>query len=274
MPLQLKPFSRFLVYSFFFFGLIINYSCQEKALLEELELATNTDKTPGSSTLKRSSQFENRFDVLESRMQWVSYLSAQILCQHEDAQTEIVELLQLQGSNAIGLDQLLVDGDDTPRFRELFLSRASYHLGNIDGSEQFFPEPSHNQPIPPSSRQNNLTYLQSYIEFLTVDNCLELVFINALAVDRESHYYSTAHPLTLADHNYGYAVAYIDNGLIGVGQDANFGERLEVEETTVNPDVAFSGNKIILCRPSRTQESPECDYSEWERIDFTLFLNQ
>ncbi|MEL7425080.1 MAG: hypothetical protein AAFN81_18990, partial [Bacteroidota bacterium] len=172
----------------------------------------------------------------------------------------------------IGLDQLLIDGAYTPRFRELFLQYATYQLSNIDGDEQFFPEPSHNQVIPPTSRQNNLTSIRAFLDFLTVDNCLELFFVNAFVEGRNNDYYSTAHPLTIGNDNYGYKISYTISGLIFPGQDVNVD--IDTQEAVANPNLANSRNKIIVCRPHRIVENPSCGYAELERIDFRLFLNE
>ena len=152
---------------------------------------------------------------------------------------------------------------------------ATFQIVNIDGLEQIFPEPSHNQPIPPSSRQNNIRSIHDFIEFLTVDHCLELFFVNAFPDDGGSQYYSTAHPLTIADHNYGYAIFNLDNGSMGPGIVGSLsGSGLHVEEATVDPSLAISGSKIIVCRPQRELGSSECDYADLERIDFTVFLDE
>ncbi|MEL7250428.1 MAG: hypothetical protein AAFZ63_01345 [Bacteroidota bacterium] len=272
MPLQLKVFPRFFIYTLFFAGLLSQYSCQEQALVEELQIATNTDNDSGKTTFSKRSGQLDQHDVLERRMQWASYIAARIIYMDEDARSEVMELLSLRSTPAIGLDQLLVDGAYTPRFRELFLQYATYQLSNIDGDEQFFPEPDHNQAIPPTSRQNNLTSLHAYLDFLTVDNCLELFFVNAFVEGRNNSYYSTAHPLTIGDDNYGYKISYTIRGLILPGQNVNVG--IDIQEAIADPDLADSGNKIIVCRPQRIVENPICGYAELERIDFRLFLNE
>ena len=273
MLLQKKVITRFAIYAFLFIGLLSSYACQESSWTEDIEISTQTDEKPGDQTvLKRPTPPENPSEVLERRMQWASYIAAKVLCQDAEARTEVMELLMVQESEYLDLNQLLLTSEYTPTFRTLFINQATYHLNNIDGEEQFFPEPSHNQAVPPSSRQVELSNVHQFIDFLTVDNCLELFFINAFIDDRGNHYFSTAHPLTTDEDNYGYEVLYSDGGF---GQGNNSGS-FRVEETVVTPIMATSDDKIIVCRPRRnTLENPACEYSEIGRgIDFTLFLTE
>lgn len=273
MLLQKKVITRFATYAFLLLGLLSSYSCQESAWAEEIEISNQPDEKPGDETfLKSQAPPETPSEVLERRMQWASYITAKVLCRDAEARTEVMELLMIQESEYLDLDQLLLTNEYTPTFRTLFIDEATYHLNNIDGEEQFFPEPSHNQAVPPSSRQVELSNIHQFIDFLTVDNCLELFFINAFIDDRGNHYFSTAHPLTTEEDNYGYEVLYSDGGF---GQGNNSGT-FRVEETVVTPIMAASDDKIIVCRPRRhTLENPACEYSEIGRgVDFTLFLSE
>ena len=233
------------------------YACQEKVLTEDVEIAieTNTDE----STLLKSLTPQ---DILEHRMQWASFLTARILCSDVEARIEVKELMKTRGSYTIGLDQLLLNGVEAPTFHERFVEDANAFLVQIDGN----PKPTHNQLVPPSSRQQDLLTAYDFIDYLTVDNCTELFFSNGLEVSGAEIYYTTAHPLTFEDSNYGFEITCADLGGFGSSHTGSM-------EVTVSPSLVAAGHEIIVCRPYRIAEDPNCDYSRLDAIDFTLFLN-
>ena len=111
MLLQKKVITRFAIYAFLFIGLFSSYACQESSWTEDIEISTQTDEKPGDQTvLKRPTPPENPSEVLERRMQWASYIAAKVLCQDAEARTEVMELLMIQESEYLDLDQLLLQG--------------------------------------------------------------------------------------------------------------------------------------------------------------------
>ena len=257
MTPQLKSLPRFLAYLICCFGLLSMYACQEKVLTEDIEIATETNTD--ESTLLKSLMPR---DILEHRMQWASFLTARILCSNVEARIEVKELMKTRGSYTIGLDQLLLNGVEAPTFYELFVEDANAFLVQIDGN----PKPTHNQLVPPSSRQQDLLTAYDFIDYLTIDNCTELFFPNGLDETAANIYYTTAHPLTLEDSNYGFEITCAELGGFG---SSHTGSR----EVTVSPSLVVAGHEIIVCRPYRITEDPNCNYSKMESIDFTLFLN-
>lgn len=259
MLTRLNNVPRFYIYVFLFLGLLGNFSCKEPALIEDIEIASDENTKPDSSTHLKN------FDcgvTLERRMQWASYISARIFCQDHEAREEVATFLDLQNTNVVSIDQLIVSTEHTPRFREAFIGQVRSLLHHVEGSA----EPTHNQPIPPSSRQGNLLDVSVYIEAITVKSCIQLFFPNGLSSSGAEFYYSTAHPMTLAQYNYGYELSCAD---IGFGQD-NWGS------TEIINDRSFvkEGHEVIVTRPYRMAGPPECLYSEYDHIDFAQFLNQ
>lgn len=229
-------------------------------MIEDIEIVSDENTKSNSLTYLKSFGHE---EILERRMQWASFITARILCQNVEAREEVAMLLNLQNTNAVSIEQLIVRSEHTPRFNALFIEEASSLVRNyIDGTA----EPSHNQLIPPSSRQANLVRFDDYINFLTVDNCIELFFPNGISGSETESYYSTAHPLTLAGSNYGYKHSCAD---IGFGT-TNWGS------TEVVNDRSFvkRGQEVIVARPYRAESPFRCLYNEYEHINFTRFLNE
>jgi len=127
------------------------------------------------------------------------------------------------------------------------------------------PKPSHNShsapPHPASER--TLTDVPGYITALTTKNCIELFFPNGLSLSGADFYYSTAHPMTLAQSNYGYELSCIH-----MNDDINHrgSNGIIIDESLVQ-----EGSEVIVTRPYRTSD---CSYDKYDDIDFTQFLSQ
>jgi len=259
MPPSLNNTSRLYVHVLLFLSLLGNFSCQKSTLIQDVEVVPTENTEPGSSAhLKSLGQEEN----LGRWMQWASFISATVLCQDDEAREEVAAFLDLQNTNAVSIDQLIVSTEHTPRFREVFIDQFS----SLPPHARFTPKPSHHQPWPPSPLDGRQLNASDLIYALTVENCIQLFFPNGLSSSKADFYYSTAHPLTLADRNYGYKLSCGD---IGLGPDDWRSNRVIIHAPLVQ-----RGYQVIITRPYRTTRPSKCTYDEYEDIDFTQFLNQ
>lgn len=259
MLARMNSVPRFYVYIFLFLGLLSNFSCQEFTLIEDVEITSDEDTRSDPSTYQKSF---GHIGVLESRMQWASYISARIFCQNHEAREEVATFLELQNSSTLSFDQLIVSTEHTPIFREAFRYQVRILIRYIEG---YRPEPTRTKPIPPSSGEGKL-FVSTYIEAIAIKNCIELFFPNGLSSSMAESYYSTSHPMTLAQSNFGYELSCAD---IDFRRD-NWGS------TEITNDRSFvkSGREVIVARPYRTESLQGCPYSEYDHIDFAQFLNQ
>ena len=247
---QIRP----TIYLLLVVGLLSNYSCDKPPLEEDFE-AKVAFRGPTTSS-------SNQTEMLEERMQWASFISAKIFCESEEARNEVIT--QLDGGNVEHIDHLIGENSYTPTFRQLFIYWADYYQGTNNQGEY----PVFNQAVPPGP---DFTSSDDYIDYLTVENCIELFFPNGLTEDdNPDHYSSTAHPLVYnKNENYGFKYFCGEEGDPSV---INAIPSIEIDP--INQSYVDAGYTVIVARPYRIEGNPICEYAEYSTIDFTLFLNR
>lgn len=207
-------------------------------------------------------QSDDAFE-LENKMQWVSYITAQVLKESARARNEFIE--ELNNSNTpkvLFLESMLNYPNDRKyffsEFKRVFL-RNYISPGSCSGAK---PEggPHPNGELGGRSTIDYNQVFEDYLSSILNDDCLEYYLPNGFAYfestgtgNNSSPIKSTAHPLNTSASNDGYLLDY-NHGLCGV-------EEIDL----VDSEPGF----IIVVRPFR---SPNCFYDEYD-FEFDEFLN-
>ena len=116
------------------------------------------------------------------------------------------------------------------------------------------PEPG----VTPPSMNQDAECAAQFLEYIYLDNCLELFFPLGLDLDPVLPITTTAHPLKNVSSNYGFERFEKYSGIT------------KVKEVNVSPQYLLLNDDIIVARPI---DGYECDYSQYNVNDFTEFLN-
>ena len=243
--------------------LAICFSCQQENELElenDLINHTSTSKAPQIA----SGSIDDPF---EAQLQWVSFLTAKVIQQNPAARTQFINLIGGPDSDIVKLNDLLVDGSAFEiAFKHQFIL---HHGGSTDEKCSGGSKDPKGKPKPPGAIggcQEGYcldTLYQQYIDYLTLENCLEIYIPNGYT-PTTILIYSTAHPLTNSNHNEGYIVPEQCDG-----------------EVTISPFNVAALNNVLITRPYREVTITEfgnttttCSYDEYSSIiDFTYFLD-
>lgn len=252
--------------------LLFTTACQNKNERIDLEpdpeiiIAETSNVEDETNTTVQRSKDEKPVNILELRMQWVSYITGRVLRYNNTARLEVLQLLP-EGTEVIALEDLLENRNPT-EFSSSFIDMLELFITIIDENGK----PGLAEDSPPgggggSSSNPTLELVQLFLNYVLNENCIELYFPKGLSFTPEFEITSTAHPLTLENENYGY-LRYYEPILIGE-------EEILVEEITFNPTYLNQADNIIIARPVRPDFIPDsqavCNYEQYQEIDFTLF---
>ncbi|MFK8102242.1 MAG: hypothetical protein AB8G15_06955 [Saprospiraceae bacterium] len=242
-------------------------SCQEnrqETLLEE-NLITATTEFEEPAILASLLLIESDSAILARRLQWMAYLSANVIRFNDAARMEVQELLENNDERTIPVNILIGQGATASAFSAAFnIELESYILGDLL-SMLGRPDPQEDTPPRPvSERASNPVdkQVKIFLEYMTSDNCIELYFprgfdFKYLAMT------STGHPMNLDPFNVGW-IRYkkpikINGKLYPTG-------KVKVDDTYV-----IKHQNIIVARPFIDVSNLVCRYPEYD-IDFQKFL--
>lgn len=197
--------------------LLINvYSCETEETLEQetqsetLERRGNGD---GIEVLNNPAAIE-----IENRMQWVSYMTAQVILRDSGARQEFKDEVEDSGAlNAFPIRNLLENDGRNLSFKREFRIEFFYHFNNTYGENSEDPCDGTGRPEgrpKPTGVLGGMSLdviYQMYILSLLNDNCFEFYLPNGyapLAPLGSSGFIvpkSTAHPMTNAISNEGFS---------------------------------------------------------------------
>ena len=197
------------------------------------------------------------------KMHWASFVTERILFYDDEDvfRSSFLDLLD-SGNNIIPLEDIIGEHSVLPAFSDAFENLYLTYINN-DKIENNCgrPEGSEDYPRRPTSR----TSINSYFQYMLVDNCVELYFPNGLefnSLDLTAlEMTSTFHPLTNATFNKGIKRFYIESCIY-------------TDVVTVDADYVAANANIILARPYRLSTAGEgrCAYNDYD-FDFTDFLS-
>lgn len=231
---------------------------------------------------------------LERKMQWVAYITADVLYNDPYARTQFIN--QMQGTNPALKPKIVVndvlgnDISDSDPFKSSFRSRYTAILLEIFGIEVPTCRPGGATERPPTGSggptsnpifidgQNQVSFtrdsitveeveamVDEFMNYIVTEECLEIYFpIGIFNAPEYTSITSTAHPLVnRATENIGYyRIAPVDDCPVQI-----------VNYVDVNKTYAESANgPIVIVRPKRVLDTFGCDYSEYN-FDFTTFMN-
>ena len=199
-------------------------------------------------------------DLLENKMQWISYLLVQTL--QKDSNRQSREYLQnLPQSNNLSILVKLENLLENSKFRRDFEVEFYYYLYD---SEDFLcnngvPGRPRGNPTPPSRPDVNGRIAYSafdlYLISITQHDCFEVLLPNGYNTS-EVRMISTAHPMNTDLYNQGFDI--LSNC------DTNF--------TNVN---TLYTNNVLIVRPIVLESnlgSSNCNYYQYSNLDFTQFF--
>ena len=232
-----------------------SYSCQNDDFEVDTEIQTKTLTQNSSSRSQRITTEE-----LENQLQWVSFLSAKAVHDDSDAGDFLLELLNSSmNNNVIKMNDLLDTSIPDNSFEKGF-KRAFFEYFSPSSSCPNDDRVPRGSPKPPGAIGGCPIetciegYYQMYLDFITLDHCLELYLPNGYDnTKRKIH--TTSHPLT----NFGENEAYV------MPEDCD-------NRLFISPFNLHLLNNVFVVRPYRS--GIRCAYIEFNYIeDFTAFLN-
>jgi len=255
--------------SIFMLLALATFSCDTNDIAQDaLEIENNATQEIQSKTLGVTIDLEDDWHTterLQNRMQWISYMTAQVLLRSADARTLFQnELDNSGGANVVKLENLLGDHVTDLSFYEEF---ADEFLLNYYGVEicNGIGRPR-NRPSPPGTiggvapgTDYDAYLVSSYVAALLNMDCFEFYLPHGFAFLHTtgpgptitSHIRSTAHPLNNATRsNEGFDHA-----------DACIVSEIEVDDDT--------NGFVLVVRPYR---NTTCLYDKYY-VNFEDFLN-
>ncbi|WP_157957346.1 hypothetical protein [Winogradskyella tangerina] len=241
----------------------INEESTEVEFIEGLESKISNTKDSDQQT--DSFRTIDEIEDLELKMQWVSYLTAQVLFRDTNARRQFEEEFDFtDGIDVVALEDLIGDHAPYDHFRNTFKTEFlfHYHYTSGDGSSPCDVGKPSGRPAPIIDGGDLIldddVLFNNYVDYLLNDDCLEYYLPNGLNTmtlggwGLPGTYTSTAHPLTDSNNNYAFTHRSLCN----------------VSHSRVRPSTL--GN-IIVVRPFRTNTS--CPYTDYPQLNFTDFLN-
>jgi len=265
------------------------FSCQQESIEysndnnPNLITSNQTNKLPNQLNLSKADNFNKGpiiVNELETRLQWVSYITATVLYFEEDARTDFFNTVNNRG--ALHLEELL-GNNSFSTFKTKFLyylylySSPEYKQGNpfnlCPDSEKLPPWPPFSDstggdtPIPKPRVVIDPIQdaVDGFMNYILNENCIELYFPNQLLPYSQESFRvtSTAHPLTNSLENEAF-LRYRQGEFYCI----------TVEEIIMSPvNVIHPSFNTIVARPYRDASmNDNCSYSQYPNIDFTDFL--
>lgn len=228
---------------------------------------------------------------LERNSAWVGFILSKML-RYNEASSRTIVATQLFGPvESFPISNILGSGGNGTFINE-FRTHAAYYInGNFpdpDGEPDKpgfplgqDPDPIANQDDEPHSSfiqtrggiptgpNPDSAEVQAFMDYILLDNCLELYFPYDMDYTGSFSITSVAHPLTTETGNQGskrnFAIGGVD---IGGGGPTSLTEAVQVDNVYVS-----NNNNIILVRPFVVETTSSCEYDQYSHIDFTDFLN-
>ncbi len=233
--------------------LLVCMGCQTNdEVLEETMI-----KDPTEALFDKGEDTLSETELLEARMQWLTYFAAKAIMADKDVRDEVKLLLSDQ--TTISLEDLLENGQ-APLFVEAFNSVINYHFTGVREDGEPKTPPGVAVPTCCGSPEDLIAQLMSY---WLDDHCIEIYLPKGMYFHPlDPAIVSTAHPLTDADANYAFMRKDDDD--------------LTVDDLTVDEIFALTyQNPIMSARlvPNDNPMDPKCAYTEFDAIDFEEFLD-
>ncbi len=207
-----------------------------------------------------TSDFESEKEAFENRMEWIAYMTAQLLLKNNASKQQFIDAMNNSvHTNVVKLEELLSSSVDNQSFISDFETEFNfYQEEEVSRYGCSRPSGRPTPPNPPSVAAADFqpTDFELYVSSLLNDDCLELYMPNGyndgIASESLVVIKSTAHPLDDYNSNYGYVHVGVCNIL----------------EEIIDK---FSNGNIIVVRPYR--KFNVCTYEEYADVNFRNFLN-
>ena len=232
------------------------YSCETEDIVIQNTVSESFSRKSGVVTEQSSESID-----LENKMQWVSYMTAQILLNKIDARDDFNDVVvNLGGLNSFPLSTLLEAEYGSEAFIQAFRDEffLNYNIGNGANDPCNGVGRPDGRPLPTGTLGGmpDDAIFSAYISTLLEDDCLEFYLPNGYAPiggvgGGPSAIKSTAHPLTNAISNDGFN-----------HDSACFVSTMTINDNT--PGIA------IVVRPFRN--TTNCTYYDY-LINFVDFLD-
>ncbi|WP_299679015.1 hypothetical protein [uncultured Tenacibaculum sp.] len=261
----------------FICSVLLTIACEDSA--KELEIL---DHKNAEFELNERSQIiiphSNQDNQLQKKLQWVSYISAQVIM---TKMTNRVELSNyIQGRESVTLNELIGESSNL-NFKSEFLNILRDHIDNSPPNR----DPIHGTQTPPKPLitceddlgdcltpvGSNLTQraMQFFLNSVLNENCIELYFpevLHPLAPVHLPHSItSTAHPLNYNDVNFGFHHSSV------ISEESDNNGVTEVDRVNHNYLDNFTDN-VIVARPYTNLSN--CRYEEYLLLNFSGFLQR
>ncbi len=240
--------------------LFLAFACQTDD--QGLENLQNSDVQTEINSLSGKAQTPSPTlsdeELLEARMQWLSFIAVKVIMNNSQARNEVAALNPV--NNRITATTLF--SNNAPTFNAKFRDFLEIYILNAEDGE---PKTPPGAAVPTCCFGPGIDDLvQNMIDYWTLENCIELYFPNGITTGTPlTKATSTAHPLTDADKNSGF-VRYTNQ----TGQTTG--------ETLVNEQYVITGNTFVVAAvPFRNPFNANCGYLEGPvaLIDFEEFLD-
>ena len=206
-----------------------------------------------SAKRKPIAKQDDALKIFENRMQWASFITAEVLIFDEASREQIEALLNTSSGRSIAFDDLVGPKTKTSGFHKKFVDRLQYYVT----SPAWGPDHQQEHPDYPVVRNINPNLLdpeilvEEYLDYMLNQRCVELYFPKDLQFHNRSYHLgiaSTADPLNGAQENTGYIV-YFD-----------VVNNVWSEQVTVNLQFMLQYPNIIIARPKHVSGVSNCQY--------------
>ncbi|RZN84763.1 MAG: hypothetical protein EVB11_01545 [Winogradskyella sp.] len=245
------------------------YSCETEEIQEDnIETKLLSNKSPIREELEVPQGLEEPID-LENRMQWISFMTVQVLLRNNDARDQFRDEVLISGtSNAFHIKALLNPDVRNETFKDEFRVVFYLYYNENDvcdgiGRPRGGPKPPGNiggDPYDPNAPPSPSPF-DLYLSSILYDDCLEFYLPNGFnpligigGTGGMAFAKSTAHPLTNATTNIGYH--HVNSCLVS---------EITIDNSTLGP--------IIVVRPlALVAATLSCSYNNYPVDDFEDFL--
>ena len=200
---------------------------------------------------------------LETHMQLTGYIVARVLMYKDQGPERLQFAAAFSGGDTASMSTLIGNGANGTPFKTAFIEYLSHYF---DGSP-CLDCPGGEDDEPPLTGgngliQNTQDLVQDVIDFVTIDNCVELFVPTGMDYSKDQMT-SVAHPMTNSSWNEGYE-RYAE---------PNENNKISKRVSPVNQQYVNQNDNMIIVRPFKVIMSADCHYSQYAHIDFTQFLN-
>lgn len=254
--------------------IFITIACNNDA--NDLEIFTNKQqKYELHGKLINSFQIDT-ISIFQKKLQWISYISAQVIMKESSNRIELFN--HLQGRETITLNELIGE-DSNLNFKTEFLNILREHI-DLSPPDR---DPIHGTQSPPKPLITceddlgdclfpgtvNLTEIavQFFLQSVLEQNCIELYFPEGLSplinINLPYSITSTAHPLNHNSFNFGY---HHSSTVSSRSDDNGVTETYMINTSYLD----ILNDNVIVARPYINETN--CIYPEYLLINFHTFL--